>query len=106
MFFQGKDEVHKTLRRLVKHLEKAGISYAIAGGMAVNAHRYRRTTGEVDVLLSAGGFAEFRRLFVPRYYENLPGRTRRFVDKKNQVGLDVLVTGHFPGSGQPGPLAC
>ena len=36
MFFAGKDEVHKTLRRLVKRLERAGIAYDILGGQAVN----------------------------------------------------------------------
>src|SRR2546421_135606 len=48
-FFQGKDQVHKTLRRTVQRLEKAGIAYAVVGGMALNAHRYRRATTDVDV---------------------------------------------------------
>jgi len=104
LFFQGKDQVHKTLRRVVKRLEKANISYAVVGGMAVNAHHYQRTTGDVDILLTPEGFAEFRRLYVPKQYENYPGRLRRFVDRKNDVRLDVLVTGLFPGTGKPGPL--
>jgi hypothetical protein len=105
MFFRGKDPVHKTMRRVVKRLEKANIPYAVVGGMAVNAHRYQRTTGDVDILLTAEGFAEFRRLFVPRHYQNLPGRARRFVDRRNEVRLDILVTGLFPGTGKPGPFA-
>jgi hypothetical protein len=105
MFFQGKDEVHKTLRRLIKRLEKVGIAYAVIGGMAINAHGHVRTTGDVDVLLTAEGFAEFCRLFVPKKYENVAGRPRRFVDRRNQVCLDVLISGRFPGSGQPGPFA-
>jgi hypothetical protein len=105
MFFEGRDEVHKTMRRLVKRLEKAGIPYAIASAMAVNAHHYRRTTDDVDILLTAEGFAAFRTLFVPKSYENLPGRRRRFLDRKNNIRLDVLVTGFFPGTGAPGPIA-
>jgi hypothetical protein len=105
MFLQGKDEVHKTLRRLAKRLEKAEIPYAIVGGMAVNAHRYRRTTGDVDVLLTAAGLAEFCRRFVPKVYQTVTERARRFVDRRNAVRLDVLVTGRFPGTGQPGPVA-
>jgi len=104
LFFQGRDQVHKTLRRLIKRLEKANIPYAVVGGMAVNGHNYKRTTGDVDILLTPEGFAEFRRLLVPRHYENLPGRSRRFVDRKNDVGVDILVTGLFPGSGKPSPL--
>jgi hypothetical protein len=105
MFFQGKDEVHKTLRRLVRRLEKAEIVYAVIGGMAVYAHGYRRTTGDVDILLTPQGLEEFRKRFVPKNYEQVPQRKRRFVDKVNQVTLDILVKGMFPGSGQPGPVA-
>jgi hypothetical protein len=105
MFFEGKDQVHKTLRRLVKRLEKANIPYAVVGGMAVNAHRYQRTTGDVDILLTAEGFEEFRKRFVEKKYGTLPGRRKRFVDRKNDVTIDILVTGLFPASGQPGPIA-
>jgi len=104
-FFQGKDQVHKTLRRLVKRLLKAQISYAIVGGMALAAHRYRRATTDVDILLTRDGFVQFQERFVPNNYEQVPGRKRRFVDRKNQVTLDILVTGLFPGSGAPGPVA-
>lgn len=104
-FFQGKDQVHKSLRRLVKHLEKAGISYAILGGMALNAHRYRRATTDVDVLLTPEGFAGFRERFVGKSYDPVDRRFRRFTDRKNGVTLDVLVTGLFPGLGKPGPIA-
>src|SRR5262249_62358172 len=72
MFFKGKDEVHKTMRRLVRRLERAGIPYAIIGGMALNAHNYRRTTADVDVLLTQGGFDEFRRLHVAKNYVQAP----------------------------------
>jgi len=105
MFFQKRDKVHQSMYRLVKRLEKAKIPYAIMGGMAVNAHHYERTTADVDVLLNAKGFADFCRLFVPKKYATVPGRPRRFVDRINKVGLDVLVTGRFPGSGKPGPIA-
>jgi hypothetical protein len=105
MFFAGKDEVHKTIRRLVRRLTRANISYAIMGGMAVNAHRHERTTRDVDVLLTPAGFDEFRRLYVPKYYENIEGRARRFVDKANQRSVDFLLTGHFPGRGDHGPFS-
>jgi hypothetical protein len=105
MFFQGRDEVHKTMRRLVKKLEKASIPYAVMGGMAVNAHGHRRTTDDLDVLLTAEGFARFRAKFVPKNYGTVPKRSRRFIDQTNEVTVDILVTGLFPGSGRPGPVA-
>lgn len=105
MFFQKNDPVHKTMRRIVKQLEKAKISYAIVGGMAVNAHGHRRTTDDLDVLLTADGLAEFGNRFVPKHYEKHPKRPHRFTHRKNQIIVDFLVTGLFPGSGRPGPIA-
>jgi hypothetical protein len=105
MFFKGRDEVHKTMRRLAKRLEKAHIAYAVVGGMAVFAHHYRRTTQDVDFLVTPDGFAEFQRLLVSKYYGKVPKRTRRFIDQINKVPVDFLVTGHFPGSGKPGPIS-
>jgi hypothetical protein len=105
MFFAGKDEVHKTLRRPMKYLDKAKIPYAVMGAMAVNAHGYHRTTGDVDILVTPEGLEEFKRRFVGKHYRPVSGRTRRFVDQRNEVGVDFLVTGRFPGSGRPGPIA-
>src|SRR5437016_6198989 len=105
MFFGGKGEVHKSLRRLAKRLERAGIAYAVAGGMAVNAHRYRRTTADVDLLLTKEGLAEFKKRFVAKHYLQKKGRSRRFVDRVNKVEIDFLLAGLYPGSGDPGPIA-
>jgi hypothetical protein len=105
MFFHGADRVHQTLRRIVKRLEKAKIPYAIVGGMAVNAHNYERTTGDVDILLTAEGLSEFQKRFVAKAYANVPGRARRFIDRVNDVKVDILVTGFFPGTGKPGPIS-
>src|SRR6516164_8399836 len=61
MFFQERDQVHKSLRRLVKNLENAKIPYAVMGAMAVNAHGARRTTDDVDVLLTPACLKQFTR---------------------------------------------
>jgi hypothetical protein len=57
------------------------------------------------VLLTPEGFEEFRRRFVPKHYEPVAGRRRRFTDKQSGVTVDILVTGHYPGRGTPGPIA-
>jgi hypothetical protein len=104
MFFQGKDPVHQTMRRTARRLEKSSIAYAIIGGMALNAHQYKRTTGDVDFLLNEKGLEEFRRLFVGKYYAPVPGRPRRYRDRANGITIDILVAGRFPGTGKPGPV--
>src|SRR5581483_5378608 len=105
MFFQERDPVHKAMKRLVKRLEKAKIAYAIMGAMAANAHGHRRTTADLDLLVTAEGLEQFQRRFVPKNYETIPQRTRRFTDRTSGVTIDFLVTGRFPGSGDPGPIA-
>lgn len=105
LFFEERDLVCQTLRRLAKRLTRASIPHAIVGGMAVNAHRYRRTTGDVDVLLTQLGFDQLCRLFVPKYYLRLPDRARQFMDRKSRVKVVVRVTGRFPGTGKRGPIA-
>jgi hypothetical protein len=105
MFFDQKDKIHQAMRRVVEKFEQAGIAYAIAGGMAVNAHRHLRTTHDVDFLVTSNGLTSFQQKFVPADFEPVPGHPRRFRDRVTGVTFDVLVTGLFPGSGQPGPIA-
>jgi len=105
MFFQGKDPVHQTMRRLIKRLGKASIPHAVVGGMAVFAHGYRRTTDDLDILVTSDGLLQFRSRFVSKYYTPHPTLRRRFTDRVNGVTVDFLVTGLFPGSGKPGPIA-
>ncbi len=105
MFFQSKDPVHQALRRLIRRLDKARIAYAVMGAMAVNLHGARRTTDDVDILLTGADLERFRQEIVPKYYSPIVGRTRRFRERKSGILLDVLVTGKFPGSGKPGPFA-
>lgn len=105
MFFEGNDAVHETMRRVAAALDRSGIAYAIVGGMAVNAHRHARTTRDVDLLLAPDGFASFKRLVAAGEFEALAGRARRFRDPGTGVTFDILVSGQFPGSGAPGPIA-
>jgi hypothetical protein len=105
LFFQKNDPVYQTLRRLVKRLERARIPYAVMGAMALNYHGARRTTDDVDVLLTPHGLERFRNELLPKFYKPVEGRPRRFVERKSGVLLDCLVTGRYPGSGKPGPFA-
>ena len=105
MFFDRSDRVHRTMRRVADALERAGIKYAVIGGMAVNAHHHERTTKDVDFLLSADGLRALRQIAGTEEFDAVPGRARRFVDRRSGVAFDVLVAGSFPGSGAPGPIS-
>ena len=105
MFFDGTDRVHQAMRTVSAIFERHQVAYAIAGGMAVNAHRYVRTTDDVDFLVATESMPRIRELVAQGVFGAVPGRPRRFVDPATGVNFDVLVTGMFPGNGDPGPIA-
>ena len=104
-FFQKRSPQHQATRRLARRLKKADIPYALMGGMAVNAHGAERTTKDLDILLTPAGLERFREEFVDEVYQQVEGRPRRFIERQSGVTVDCLVTGFYPGSGQPGPFA-
>lgn len=105
MFFDGSDRVHQAMRRVVELFEQLKIAYAIIGGMAVNAHRHSRTTQDVDFLIRAESLPLIKQLVTQGLLQAAPGRARRFFEPATGVQFDVLVTGSFPGGGDPGPIA-
>jgi hypothetical protein len=54
-FFQRDDSVFKTLRKIASRMDALGVPYAIAGGMSLNAHGFRRLTVDVDILVTRAG---------------------------------------------------
>ena len=56
-FFERDDPVFKTLSGITSKLEQLAIPYAVAGGMALVAHGYDRTTVGVDILVTPVSFA-------------------------------------------------
>lgn len=103
-FFTGKAESQQAMRKLATALDELAIPYAIIGGMALNAHGYQRVTIDVDVLLRSEGLQRFKDHWLGNgYVEKVPGG-RRLRDVENDVGIDVFITGGYPGDGQPKPV--
>jgi hypothetical protein len=104
-FFMKDDPVHQTLSAIARRLTELRIPYCIAGGMALVAHGYDRTTVDVDVIVTEEGLAAI--------HENLEGRgylppfnnSKNLRDTATQVRIEFLVTGRFPGDGKPKPVA-
>jgi len=53
--FDDNSSVHQTLRKITSKLTELGIPYAVAGGMALFRHGFRRFTEDVDLLVSDDG---------------------------------------------------
>lgn len=100
----GDARVQRAARQLAESLEKANIPYAIAGAMALNAYGYERVTTDVDVLLTPEGLARFKARFLGLgYVEKFPG-SKGLRDAANNVAIDVLLAGEFPGDGKEKPV--
>jgi hypothetical protein len=105
-FFMAVGPVHKTMRTLARRLSEEGIDYAVAGGMALVLHGYRRETVDVDVLLSKEGRALFMETLVGRGYIPLfSGAKKAFRDAETGVEIDILTQGEYPGDGKPKPVS-
>jgi hypothetical protein len=101
----GEAKVHQALHRIAGKLEELKIPYAVAGGMALNAHGFRRATVDVDVLVSQEGLQAVHAALEGLGY--LPPFTgsKHLRDVESSVRVEFLVAGQFPGDGKPKPVA-
>ena len=104
-FFMRDDPVHQTLRKIAARLEKLGIAYAVAGGMALGAHRFVRATVDVDILVTAEGLAAIHRELECLGYVSTFAGGKNLKDTETGVRIEFLVAGQFPGDGKPKPVA-
>jgi len=103
-FFMKQSPIHRAVHRLAKTLNEMEIPFAIAGALAVNAHGHVRTTEDVDVLLRREDLARFREAWLGRGWVEKFAGSRGMRDAINQVNIDVLLAGDYPGDGLPKPV--
>jgi hypothetical protein len=104
-FFMGTANVQRALEKLVRLLEEADVPFAIVGAMALNEYGYRRVTEDVDVLLTRQGLEEFKRRWLGKGYVEKFAGSRGLRDTENNVPIDVVIAGEYPGDGKPKPVA-
>jgi len=98
MFFEKTGPVWETLRELQTRLDDAGIPFVVIGGVALNAHGYPRQTIDVDVVMSEAGFSRFLAMCEGKTYPRDEGASRRFVDPRHGVTIDVIIAGQTAGN--------
>jgi hypothetical protein len=101
-FFDGNDRVHESLRAVTSRLNSRNIAYAVAGGMALVAHGYRRTTDRVEILVDANAL---ERLHCACDDEYIVEASKNLRDTSTGVRIEFLVSGQYPGDGKPKPVA-
>jgi hypothetical protein len=105
MHFEKENAVHKALFKITRRLAELGIPYAVVGGMAMFFHGYRRFTEDVGILVTREGLQEIHaRLEGPGYTPPFSG-SKQLRDAELGVRIEFLITGAYPGDGQPKPIA-
>jgi hypothetical protein len=105
MHFEEGSAVHRTLRKAVARLEALGIPYAVAGGMALFLHGFRRFTEDVDILVTRDGLRRIHEEMEGKGYLPLFTGSKNLRDAESGVRIEFLVTGEYPGDGRPKPVA-
>jgi hypothetical protein len=82
-----------------------GIAYAVAGGMAMFQHGYRRFTEGVDILVTPEGLEKIHEALDGLGYVRPFSQSKNLRDTDAGVKIDFLTTGQFPGDGKPKPIA-
>lgn len=104
-FLMGESPVHQALLRICDALRADGIPHAVVNAMALNHYGYRRTTEDVDLLLTREGLERFKQAHLGRgWVEKFPG-SRGLRDTIARVDIDVVLSGEYPGDGKPKPVA-
>ena len=102
--FQQDSAVFKTLRKIARRLEALGVPYAVAGGMSLNAHGYRRLTVDVDILVTREGLRTIHGELEGLGYVPPFTGSKNLRDTENGVRIEFLIAGEFPGDGKPKPV--
>ena len=103
--FEGRSAVQKALYAVARKLDELGIPYAIAGGMAMYLHGYRRFTEDVDMLVTEDGLRRIHEQLEGRGYRPLFPGSKNLRDTEHGVRIEFLVSGQYPGDGRPKPVS-
>ena len=101
----GEDKVHQALHRISRKLNELAIPHAVAGGMALNAHGFRRATVDVDVLVTEEGLRAVHAALEGLGYVPPFSGSKHLRDVESSVRIEFLVAGQFPGDGKPKPVS-
>jgi len=104
-FFMGEGVLNETLRRVARDLENRGIDYSLIDAVALNNYGYRRFTEDIDLLLTREGLEKFQKELVGRGYRPaFEGATKKFRTTEENVTVEIITSGEFPGDGKPKPV--
>lgn len=103
-FFEGESAVQKALIRITRRLNELNIPYAVAGGMALFSHGYKRFTDDVDILVTREGLKAIHEAVDGRGWVRPFEKSKNLRDAEYKVKIEFLLTGDYPGDGKEKPV--
>ncbi len=104
-FFEEKGAVQDSLRKIAKRLLDLNIPYAVAGGMALFHHGFRRFTEDVDILVTRESLDRIHQALDGLGYVPPFQGSKNLRDADTGVKIEFIVSGNYPGDGKPKPIA-
>lgn len=104
-FFNGTGMLNDALSKLVRDLDEQDIDYAVIGAVALNQHGFQRFTTDIDLLMTRDGLDRFRKTLVGLGYRpTFEGAKKKFRTTEENVPVEIITAGEFPGDGLPKPV--
>ena len=105
-YFMGQGKLNIALAKIARDLEEHGIDYMVIGALALFEHGYVRLTEDIDLVLTPEGLEVFHRELIGLgYLPAFPGARKRLRSTTEDITIEVMVTGEYPGDGKPKPVS-
>lgn len=104
-YFEEKSGLHEALREIAGRLDKLAVPYAVAGGLALFMHGYRRTTEDVDILVGREDIKRIHQGLEGLGYKREFRGGKNLRDTEHNIKIEFLLSRDFPGDGRPKPVA-
>ena len=105
-YFMGEGTLQGTLAQVASDLNERGIDYMVIGAVALMAYGYPRFTEDIDLVMTREGLEAFHRELIGLgYVPAFPGAKKRLRSTRDNVPIEVIVAGEYPGDGKPKPVS-
>ncbi|MDX6382634.1 MAG: hypothetical protein QOK48_207 [Blastocatellia bacterium] len=105
-YFMGEGQLNNALARLVRDLTEHQIDYLVIGAVALMAYGYPRFTEDIDLIVNANGLNRFHdELIGLGYAPGFQGARKRLRSTTDNIPIELIVTGDYPGDGKPKPVS-
>ena len=105
-YFMGQGKLNNALAQLCADLERHRIDYMVTDSVALLAHGYPRFTEDIDLVLTREGLETFHReLIGGGYRPAFEGARKRLRATQNNVPVEVIIAGEYPGDGKAKPVS-